>query len=164
MILRNYWQHCCIENLRKFIEKLSLSKKIHFSPTPTGDRRGGSEGISRSHSSKAVLITASLWTRRFTTLKPLGNSSSARVISFGSPMSSTNCPPIRRSQKWMILLQVINFVVWRCTLKILHCSEAQHQPRGLNYCGITFKGGSKSSRRALDRQCPEHGNGRISYR
>ena len=81
-----------------------------------------------------------------------------------SPMSSTNCPPIRRSQKWMILLQVINFVVWRCTLKILHCSEAQHQPRGLNYCGITFKGGSKSSRRALDRQCPEHGNGRISYR
>ena len=85
-------------------------------------------------------------------------------ISFGLPMSSTNCPPIRRSQKLMILLQVINFVVWRCTLKILHCSEAQHQPRGLNYCGITFKGGSKSSRRALDRQCPEHGNGRISYR
>ena len=72
--------------------------------------------------------------------------------------------PIRRSQKWMILLQVTNFVVWRCTLKILHCSEAQHQPRGLNYCGITVKGGSKSSRRALDRQCPEHGNGRISYR
>ena len=34
MILRNYRQHYRIENLRKIIEKLSLSKKIHLSPTP----------------------------------------------------------------------------------------------------------------------------------
>ena len=35
MILRNYRQHYRIENLRKIIEKLSLSKKVHLSPTPT---------------------------------------------------------------------------------------------------------------------------------
>ena len=35
MILRNYRQHYRIENLRKIIEKLSLSKKIHLSPTPS---------------------------------------------------------------------------------------------------------------------------------
>ena len=59
-----------------------------------GDKRGGSEGISRHHSSKAVLITASLWTRRFTTLKALGNSSSARGISFGSPMPTNPNPEV----------------------------------------------------------------------
>ena len=35
MILRNCRQHYRIKNLRKLIEKLSLSKKIHLSPTPT---------------------------------------------------------------------------------------------------------------------------------
>ena len=35
MILRNYRQHYRIENFRKIIEKLSLSKKFHLSPTPT---------------------------------------------------------------------------------------------------------------------------------
>ena len=35
VILRNYRQHYRIENLRKIIEKLSSSKKIHLSPTPS---------------------------------------------------------------------------------------------------------------------------------
>ena len=62
--------------------------------------------------------------------------SSARRISFGSPTSRTNCTPIRRFQKWMNLLQVINFVIWWCIFEILFCLEAQYQGDSWNCCEV----------------------------
>ena len=42
MILRNYRQHYRIENLRKIIEKLSLSKKFTYRPPLSGsDEKSG---------------------------------------------------------------------------------------------------------------------------
>ena len=113
------------------------------------------------------------WSRRFATLRALlGGSSSARRINFGSPTSRTNCTPIRRFQKWMNLLQVINFVFWWCLFKILYCLEAQDPGDSWSHCEAIFKGGSKSARRASDghgpgsiaQQLQVHRNGRISYR
>ena len=50
---------------------------------------------------------------------PLGGNSYSRRISFGLPTSRICCTPILRFQKWMNLLQVIDFVLWWCAFMVL---------------------------------------------